>query len=448
MPSMTFLGSAEDAPRTAEAEQAGWTVFTVPGPLTPADQADAWRRLSRFPGHAVWVDWSGLEPPDLVSLRRFRVTCPDTRILIEVPEALEPPDATLAQAVAMGIFDIVRSPTTPLAQALTHPVGFAAAAVWQGEAATFDDAPSDPPPVVKEIVTVERETVVERRVPMTTRPVLVAVWGAVPGTGATTLSLAVGRLLAGYGPTAVLDHAPTVRQGAWVADGATGLATVSAAQQLPEALTVRVTTWDGNPQRDGHAIQVPSWRTAVQARTFSYVVVDAGLPPEDPTANDLLQTADLNLLLLPAVSRMQGCWAWVEAAVQQERRVTTGILGITQADAIRRLHPAAEVIGVPWPHEGGHDAALERWLVAVLPEDGGHRRWGGWPRGLRPHGPARTLIVWGVRLVAGGLVVSLVGRPLLHALPPHVWIQFAHRWGRSLADWLAKGQAALGWRMK
>ncbi|MDA8204759.1 MAG: hypothetical protein M0Z36_01725, partial [Thermaerobacter sp.] len=177
MPSMTFLGIPADSGRPTEAEQAGWIVSTILGPLDAAAQSDAWRQLSRSPGQAVWVHWAGLTPPDLASVRRFRVSCPDTRILIEVPEDLAPPDATLAQVVGLGIYDILR-PSSPLATVLARAVTYADVAAWQGPVRTFDDP--DPVKIVEKVVTqvVEKEKIVEKRIATTARPTLIAVWSA------------------------------------------------------------------------------------------------------------------------------------------------------------------------------------------------------------------------------------------------------------------------------
>ena len=443
MPALTLFGVPEDSPRIAEAEQAGWMISTIPGPLDPAEQVAAWRALSRSPGQAVWVHWMGLRSPDFASLRRFRVACADTRIIIEVPEELTPPDDTLAQVVGIGVWDIVRNPRTELSQVLLHPASFAAAAVWQGSVRAFDEPEPATEKIVREIVTVQHETIVEKRVPMTNRSVLIAVWGAVAGTGASTLSASMGRLLTQYGPTVVLDHVPAARHGSWVADGRTGLATLQAELRLPPELTLRPATWEPSSTRDGHHVDVPNWRTATQERAFSYVVVDAGLPVQDAETGDLVRNADLNLLLLPPLTRMQGCWAWVDTQVQRERRVTTAVLGRVHAEAMRRHDPEAQVLGLPWPHEAGHDSALEAWLAAVLPGPA-KSSWFSWRRGPRRHWSSiivKGFTAGGFGLFAMGLGLWAMGRvlalhpALLHQLP--TWAQQAEQ------HWMATGRSLL-----
>lgn len=452
MPTVTLFAVPENSPRIPEAEQTGWMVSTIAGPLDAAAQALAWRSLSRSPGQAVWIDWPGLGPPDLASLRRFRVACSETRIIVEVPGDLTPPDDTLAQVVGLGIWDIVRSPRISLAQVLTHPASFAAAALWQGGVRTFDEPELIKETVVKEIVTVNHETIVEKRVPMTNRSVLIAIWGAVPGTGASTLSVSIGRLLTQYGPTAVLDHAPTARRGKWVADGPTGLDTLQAGSRLPPELAIRSTTWELNATRDGHHVRVPNWRTTLQERAFSYVVVDAGQPMQDAETTELMNQADLNLLLLPAVSRMQGCWAWVDAQVQRDRRIATSILGTSQANAIRRIHPQAKVLGLPWPREAGHDSMVEQWLSVVLP-DPAKPSWWGFRRNRnfqsgRVASIFRALSVGGLGLTGIGLLLWWVGACVFpHPLPIHGvpdWLHQASQWESRVGEaWFAKGRAAL-----
>ena len=452
MPSLTLFGMPEDSPRIAEAEQTGWMISTIAGPLDPAAQAQAWRSLHRSPGQAVWIHWAGLSPPDLASLRRFRVACADTRIIVEVPEALTPPHDTLAQVVGLGIWDIVRSGETPMQHVLDYPATYADAAMWQGSIHPFDEPDPVNETIIQEVVTVPRETIVEKRVPLTNRSVLIAVWGAIPGTGASTLSMAIGRLLTAYGPTVVLDHAPIARHRGWVADGLTGLATLQTDPRLPRDLTIRPTTWEVNAAGDGHQLQVPDWRTTLQERAFSYVVVDAGQPSDEAPTTELLRTADLNLLLLPPITRMQGCWAWVDAQVQRDRRLTAAVLGASQAEAIRQRHPESHVLALPWPQESGHEAALEPWLAAVLPDPVASPWWGFRGRrsssSRRGFGAFRVLSVGGLGLVGFGLLWWGIGAFVVpHPVPPHGladWLYQASQWERRVgAAWWAKGRTAL-----
>lgn len=452
MPSLTLFAVPEGSPRIAEAEQTGWMVSTIEGPLNSSAQAQAWQSLYRGPGQVVWVYWAGLEPPDLASLRRFRVGCPTTRVIVEVPEALTPPDDTLAQVVSLGIWDIVRTGGTPMQHLLDYPATYADAAVWQGTVHPFEEPEPVPATIVREVVTVPRETIVEKRVPLTNRSVLIAIWGAIPGTGASTLSVAIGRLLRAYGSTVVLDHAPLARRGAWVVEGLTGLATLQMDPHLPRDLTLRPTTWEVNAARDGHQLQVPDWRTTLQERSFSYVVVDAGLLGDDAATEDLLRTADLNLLLLPPATRMQGCWAWVDPQVQQDRRLTTAVLGASQAEAIRRLQPNSHVLALPWPHESDHAAALESWLAPVLPDPVASSLWGFRRRcssgAQRRWGAGRAVCLGGLGIVAMGLLWWGISAWVVpHPAPPHGlsdWLHQASHWPHRVdAVWRAKGRAVL-----
>jgi len=264
-----------------------------------------------------------------------------------------------------------------------------------------------------EIVTVDHETFVERRVPITNRSVLIAVWGAVPGTGATTLSGALGCFLSAYGPTTVLDHAPMARRGAWVSEGRTGLDLWAARQALPPDLTVELTRWEEQPAHDGDRVMPPNWREAVQRRQWSYIVVDAGLAPTQPEEAELAITADLNLLLLPAFQRMQGCWAWTDRRIQEQRRITTAVLGVDQGQAIRESHPEATIVDLPWPHEAGHEAAIETWLAAVLPDE---------PHAVRR---ARQRQRWRQRITVGSIWFVVLGSLALVSIRAWPWL---HPW--------------------
>lgn len=346
MPSITFVGTSPDSPRPAEAEAAGWTVAdSIPGPLDSTAQADAWRALSRSPGQAVWVDWAGLTPPDLGSLRRFRVSAPTTRIFVEVPTDLAPPDDGLAQVVGMGITDIVRS-STSVADALarTPTPTYADVAHWQGQVRTFDDPDPVIEKIVKEVVTVEREKIVERKVATSTRPTVIAVAGMLSGVGVTSVAVALARYLAGQGwAVALSEHGAHPSLAARTGD-------------LPGVAVYP------HPAPDPTAIAAE--------RTYAYVVADFGSDADWPT----LQTRarpDLALWVIPGDSHRQS----VDLPMRLgERDPLLGVVGVgpDQAAVAESWSHRTGIPAVPWTPEPAHIRAL---LAAVLPDAGPGRRW-------------------------------------------------------------------------
>ncbi len=366
MPTLTLFAVADDSPRIAEAEALGLTEV-VAGPMTPTEQRQAWQTLSRTPPAAVWIDWTGLTPLDLPSLRRFRVSAPQTRIILEVPETLEPPNDALAQVVSLQITDIVRSAGASMAAVLAHPGTYADVAVWQGQVRTFADPEPEPKERVVERI-VEREVVREvvKKVASTARPVLISVWGFAPGTGATTLSVAFAEFLAGIAPTAVVDHAPPMNAHGHPRPGQTGLSIW--AQTHPP---MRGLTWVTSAITPDGAVVLPSAREVLKSHEFAYVVVDAGL---DPPKNDsdglaLWNDSDLAILVIPPAStRWQGVWPWLDRQVQIEKQYTAVVLGsvspIPDPDDLQRA-----CVSLPWPGSPGHDGAVAALLAPVLPDD-------------------------------------------------------------------------------
>lgn len=361
MPTITFLGIGPGGPRPAEAEAAGWVAETVPGPLDPAGQADAWPALSRSPGQAVWVDWAGLTPPDLASLRRFRVSAPTARILVEVPDDLQPPDDGLAQVVGMGITDVVRA-GTPLAEALARTSTYADVAQWQGSVRTFAEPDPVVERVVKEVVTVEKERVVERKIATSTRPTVIAVAGMLGGVGVTSIAVALARYLASQGwAVAISEHGahPTL------------------AARRGELAGVTI-----------YPHPAPDPTAMAAERRYTYIVADFGSDADWPT----LQTRarpDLALWVLSGDRHRTGFDLPMKLG---ERDPLLGIVGPgpDQAAVAEAWTHRTGIPAVPWSDQSDHIRSL---LAAVLPDPGRGRLWFPRPRRARiirqpPAGPA------------------------------------------------------------
>jgi len=180
--------------RLNEIREAGHLVDAFDGPLDRDEQFSLFRRIANAAPDSLWLTWASLDPPDLDSLRRLRVAQPSLNIIIEIPADWTPPNADLAQLVGLGIYGIV--PESTAFVTLPSQWTYADAAVWQGTVRTFDEPDPEPKEKIVEKV-IEKEVV--KRVATSTRPTVVAVAGAVPGVGTTTLAAAVAHYLAEQG---------------------------------------------------------------------------------------------------------------------------------------------------------------------------------------------------------------------------------------------------------
>ncbi len=358
-----FMGYESTEARLDEAQEAGYTVNHHPGPFDAAEQADVWKGLRNAPPDIVWLRWEALgKTPDTLSIRRFRVARTTTRIIVEVPDDHQPPDAGLADLVSAGIYDITG--TAPLKDILNSTLTYADAARWQGlgEGVTWDDTPIEPK-------IIEKERVVIR--PTSTRTTIIACWSSVPGAGGTTLAMAVARTLSQYGTVAVLDHGLPTGPGEMALDGQSGLAVMGRLEPHREGMKIIVSSWEHDDQRHTTAQSFPDPAEFARMRRWDYLVCDGGVPGKG-VQEPLFQQADLNLMLLPPVpSRLIGTWHWVESspftscpnyrAVVFGRQTARLLADVPEADV--------PVTAIPWPGESEHGETMESLLSPVLPSE-------------------------------------------------------------------------------
>lgn len=394
-----FLGCEASDVRLTEAREAGYTAENRPGPLHSVEQADLWKGLTLAAPDIVWVRWASLDPPDIPSLRRFHVARPQTRIIVDIPDSLAPPDPGLGELVGMGIYDIVRV-SRSFSGVLDAAPTYADVVQWQGggNLTWEEDAPANKaaPQVV--------EKVVERRVPLTTRPVLVAVWGSLPGCGASTAALAVACRLAHHGPTACLDHDRTDEKGHDSLSYMSGLHYLAQhhIHRLPKRMEVFPAAWSEDARQwpaDGPTPDVPpapEWPTIFRSREFAYVVVDAGVYVSGMSRDGgwqatLWDNADLNVMLLPpAPSRIARAHHWLGMAGEGIPAFVAAVLQDARLDLADAYQQAAgsrrtTIFGLVWPDLTGRDhtweASFDALLRPILPDAParrGQRRWFGW----------------------------------------------------------------------
>lgn len=277
---MGFL-LAPDSPRLREIREAQDNAAFAHEARGAADVSRLLAEASRVPLEGLYIDVGVLT--DAGDLRRYRVARPKTRILLGLAPDTVPPDPLIAQAVALGIYDLVPSDMA-IADALRRRPTFADVAGWTGEA----DLSGDGRPVEKTIA-------VERRVAISTRPVLIAVFGTAGGVGTTTAAVGVAAYLARRGHTVALAEygLPSLAQ---YADSMRGV-TMFAAD--PEPLAER---------------SVPDLMELVKRRQWAYVVADLGAEkwPRVKSADP-----DLAVVVLPGSWKREPRWRSLPIAVSR-----------------------------------------------------------------------------------------------------------------------------------
>jgi len=200
------LGATAD--RLAELREAGHLVDGFEGPLDDTEQYEIFSKCAQAAPDSLWITYSALQPLNLNGLLKLRVSQPNLPILVEVPGDLTPPNPDIAQLVGMGIYGII-SESTAFADATTRAYTFAHAAAWQGTVRTFADDPVEiREKIIEKEIYVDRETIIKERVATSSRPTVIAVAGALPGAGTTTITAALAGYLGAKGfATAAADYA-------------------------------------------------------------------------------------------------------------------------------------------------------------------------------------------------------------------------------------------------
>lgn len=149
----------ENTPRIAEAEVLGLTLQFFEGPHDTAAQGLLWKSVHRVHPDVVWCQWESLVPPDFDLIRQYRVLRGDTRLVVELPPDVEPPNSAVSDLVSLGIYDLVVGTDAPMAAVLDHRALYGDAARWHigVDAATVGGRPGpaqDPEVVAAQTVAV------------------------------------------------------------------------------------------------------------------------------------------------------------------------------------------------------------------------------------------------------------------------------------------------------
>ncbi|MBO8169072.1 MAG: hypothetical protein H0Z35_07820 [Thermoanaerobacteraceae bacterium] len=236
----------------------------------------ALEEASRVPADILLLDVKtgpGLGPAVL----RYRLKRQKVRVILLAPGS-KPGDGEVASIVQAGVYDIVTD-LSELEEVLDgEPAGLEAAAKWLDPGL----APDEP----KEK---ERIKVIEKRVAVSQRPVLIAVAGTASGVGTTAVACALAGFLARCKHRTVLVEA-----------GEPSLEIITGLDIGKEPLP-----WV--PNLDVCRNSTP--RDLVRARKHSYVVADLGMR----SYNELIQMdADLIIVILPQIHRISRAVEWLK----------------------------------------------------------------------------------------------------------------------------------------
>ena len=280
------------------------------------------REISRTPVDILWIPWDTLEPAGAAGIdavRRFRVSRAETRIVIEIPDDLSPPQPLLGQCVSLGIVDFV-SASLPFQDALSRHPTYADVARWQGGVTTWDEDTESPvrTEIKTEKVVEIREKVIERKIASTNRPAVIVVRGLLPGSGATTLSLSVGLWLARHGfPAAVLEAGP-------------GPSALTRYASRADSLPVGLSLYPSGTQ---------NLADLIQSRSAAYIVLDVGSGPNRPKLGLL---PDQEIILVPPPTR----WSQIPGLEYPETYLPTGN-SLRMAQSWDTGQPAQRVLWLP-----------------------------------------------------------------------------------------------------
>lgn len=370
-------------------------------PIVPAAKGQgpaALEEAARVPADVLILD-VGTGPGLGRAVLRYRLARPQARIIL-LAAGRQPGDAEVAQVVQAGVYDVVTDLADLPAVLDGPPTDFARAALWLDPTLAPEAAEQRP-----------REVVVEKRVPLSTRPVLLAVLNAAPGAGATTAAAAVAGFLARQGYRTCLV----------AADGTRDLELVSGVEpeKEPRRWVPGLDLWTGD------------FRDALIAGRYQYVVADLGRPAYQEAA---ALPADLVLVVLPPPHRIDRVLDWLDGACRQPipraRYVVIGrapkglerVWGAVFAPGGKPDRQPLPVYAVPLPRPDDHarawppgytlanpefDAAMAEILAPVLPET---------PRRGRAFLAAMRNLAWPAALALAGLAAWILREEIAAAL--------------------------------
>ena len=340
-----MMGYEQESERVQAIESLGHTID-----VSEAD-SEAWQNAARTQYDTIWVHWAEADH-SIRPLVQYRTLRPTTRIVLEVPDELEPPDSEVAQWVQLGVYDIVRT-TSDISFVVQNPATIADALSWTGLQPVDGEGDSGRTQPLKPV----QFRTVEKKISTSARPVLIAVVGTSPGVGTTTTAVSIASLLAAMNHEVALIETlaapPTLER--WEED-------------LPKGVTA-------------FASPAPDPIELIRRREWAYIVVDAGAIPEWSVIREW--QADLTVLVGPGDRHRFGRWEPLARAIPEQCAgsiVAGAIIGGKDGDKIvRALADEGGLTAFEIPDrshkKGKGDKALRDLLAPVLADLTPRRRW-------------------------------------------------------------------------
>ncbi|WP_213974705.1 hypothetical protein [Tepidanaerobacter acetatoxydans] len=215
---------------------------------------------------------------------RYRLKRPDTRIIL-IAAGKKPGDSDVAAVVQAGVYDVITDISALDAVLDQPPANLSTAAKWLDPAISLEAGGE----VSKTII---KEKIIEKKVAMSQRPVLIAVAGTALGVGTTSASLNLAAFLAGQKYKTVY---------------------IEAGEPSIEVITGMEVSREPKPFRPRFDVcRDVDYMNIVRMRKHEYIVLDLGaVEPEKLQKTD----ADLMLAVLPPLSRLARARAWMSAKV-------------------------------------------------------------------------------------------------------------------------------------
>jgi hypothetical protein len=227
------------------------------------------------------------------SVLRYRLKRPNTRIILYAKER-KPGDSEIASIVQAGVYDIAVDISDLDKIIDSESYGIDRAVKWLDSSFSpeeVDDRNQKGKPVIKEkevIKEIVKEVIVEKKVPLSSRPVLIAVAGTAPGVGTTATALTLASFLASKKHKTIY-----IELGEPSIEDVTGMEV----NKVPKRFRPY---FDVSKKGDYKEIE--------RSRKYQYIILDLGnVKPEKLVEIN----ADLSIAVLPNFYRLERASSWL-----------------------------------------------------------------------------------------------------------------------------------------
>lgn len=246
----------------------------------------ALEEASRIPAEVLLLDIDSGK--DLArKVLRYRLKRPNTRIIVYAKDR-KPGDSEVAAIVQTGVYDIAvdRSDLEKIID--SEPYGIDKAVKWIDPSFPLEENNKKKGKKIFIEKQVVKEVIVEKKVPLSSRPILIAVAGTAQGVGTTAIALTLARFL-------VERKYKTV----YIELGEPSIEDI-AGMELDKEPRKCINYLDVSKKGDYKAIE--------RSRKYQYIILDLGVvSPEEFNEID----SDLSLAVLPCFHRLSRAKKWI-----------------------------------------------------------------------------------------------------------------------------------------